>query len=439
MLIFHVTRYCHLEAYRGTENYILELILAAQESGVEGSIAWLKGGERHDPLIDEYGIRVTHLPCSPAPVDTPPDKLVSEAERYLVGENQPDILHFHTFGLTEAALAQWAVGHNIPYIFTYHSPAWSCRRGDLLRWEKTVCDGEIKVWRCSACMLQQRLRCPKAIAWFAVGLLAPLGLMGRFFGGKIRRRTAFLKDTSKFRQGFRTFLLDAAKIVVCCDWSTPVMIINGAPAEHIIFCPQGVPLNFTQVRQETRQTKRNTSYTTFTVGYIGRITWTKGVHILVEAFRKLEAPQARLRIVGWESEREKDSPYVRNLRQLAGNDPRIKLIGPRPLSEMIEEYLALDLLAIPSIWLETGPLTLLEAIQMGVAVYGTDTIGQKNLIEKYGEIVYPNTVESWEKALVFALKRQKAGIFLKPNVNQIRTMQDVAREMGKINSEIKAN
>lgn len=441
MNILHVTRYCHLDAHRGTENYILELILASRDYGVKGSIAWFKVGERSESLIDQHGIRITAFPCSPMPVDSPPNDLEFEAEKYFTKNSLPDILHFHTFGRSEAALAQWAKDRGIPYVFTYHSPAWSCRRGDLLRWGKTICDGEVGTWRCAVCLLQQRFDCKPVVAFIVASIASPLGLIGRFFEGKVRRRTAFLEDTAIFRRVLREFLRDARKVVACCDWSIPVLRMNGADPLRIVSCPQGVAMSFSRAAQEPLQTGRSSTETDkllelasanktmFTIGYVGRITWTKGVHILVEAFRNLNVPESRLRIVGWESETEKDTPYVQSIRKLIGDDSRIQLIPSKPFDEMMCEYLLLDLLAIPSIWLETGPLTLLEAIQMGVLVYGSETLGQKHLLGNHGKVVSPNTVEAWINSLTSASIKFQAGTLIKHKEVRVRTMREVAADM----------
>ena len=105
------------------------------------------------------------------------------------------------------------------------------------------------------------------------------------------------------------------------------------------------------------------------------------------------------------------------------------LIPSCPLSEMVKQYSLLNLLAIPSVWLETGPLTLLEALQMNVVVYGTETIGQKQILEEYGKVIRPNTVESWRKALTLAIEKHRTGTFLALRPPRIRTMEDVANEM----------
>ena len=155
----------------------------------------------------------------------------------------------------------------------------------------------------------------------------------------------------------------------------------------------------------------------------------------------MEGKEARLRIVGWDANHT-DLPYARRLQQLAQADSRIELVPKKSFADTLAEYRRVDLLAIPSIWMETGPLTLLEALAVGVPVYGSNRIGHLNLLRKHGRIVEPNTPAGWLAALTdaLALWKRGAGNILKVEklkeesrnegtVLPIRTMTDVAKEM----------
>ena len=96
-------------------------------------------------------------------------------------------------------------------------------------------------------------------------------------------------------------------------------------------------------------------------------------------------------------------------------------------------YAGLSLLAIPSIWLETGPLTLLEALQSGVPVFGSARIGQRGLLEQYGRVVEPNSVEAWTRALESAFAAHEQGRWSRVQLRQpLSTMEDVARRMAEV-------
>lgn len=431
MKITHVTKCCHVKTTGGTERYVLELIRGLREHGISSSIGWIWNHDNVEAFEDAEKIPIYRLKTASARVDLPEAGFLETVVRAFIKSHRPDQLHFHTFGMAEAEIAAEAREQGIPYIFTYHSPAWSCRHEDLLQWGREICDGKVRPWRCSACLIQQRLKCSVPVAWALTGLLAPLGLLGRFAGGKLHRRTAFIEDTARFRAALRTFLQHASKVVACAEWSIPVLERNGALPERIVHIPQGVPMDFAQAVAQVGEQDRDLAC--FTVGYVGRVTPVKGVHILVEAFARTEDPRARLRIYGCDDSRS-GRPYLQRLKELAGDDPRIVFVSRLPFEAMLAEYQKLNLLAIPSVWLETGPLTLLEAATLGVEVWGSETIGQMAMLEQYGRVVRPNTVEAWQNALERAFEEHTMGKRHDSALDapSIRTMQDVACEMANL-------
>jgi glycosyltransferase involved in cell wall biosynthesis len=128
--------------------------------------------------------------------------------------------------------------------------------------------------------------------------------------------------------------------------------------------------------------------------------------------------------------------YREELQALAGGDQRIQFIPRLPFDEMVKEYATLDLLAIPSIWPETGPLTLLEAAAMGVEAWGSAEIGQMETLKQHGRVVSPNTVEEWRKALQ---DRLDGGDESRPPGGPVRTMGEVAEEMAEAYQRITAS
>ena len=284
--------------------------------------------------------------------------------------------------------------------------------------------------------MQQRLKWPIIPSMTATALIAPCGLLGRFAGGKVRRRTAYLLDTKKMRVAYRSFLGHAAQTIACAEWSIPVLKQNGALAEKIYHCPQGVSVNAIKTIAEAASVGANSQKTTrqsttFHVGYVGRITPVKGLHILVEAFANTTYSEARLHVYGM-GNTESEAAYQARLRKLAGNDSRISFFDKLRFDEMIEVYRSLDLLAIPSIWLETGPLTLLEALAFGVMPWGSDRIGQLDALKHYGRVIAPNTTTSWQIALNEAFKQHRTRTWQQMKPTAVRTMKDVASEMHNI-------
>jgi glycosyltransferase involved in cell wall biosynthesis len=63
------------------------------------------------------------------------------------------------------------------------------------------------------------------------------------------------------------------------------------------------------------------------------------------------------------------------VREAAAADSRIVWHGRIPHSEQSNALSRLDVVVVPSVWIETGPLTVLEAFAAGVPVLGSDLSG----------------------------------------------------------------
>ena len=432
MKILHITQYCHTESIGGTERYILDLIRGLEKQGHESAIGWLTSKAKKSVVKD--AIRIFPLPGTPMRVDRPSPDLLSVFD-VVAGDFPPGIIHFHTFGRNEAALAQWAILHGIPYVFTYHSPGWTCRREDLMAFDRpTPCDGEVRVFRCSACKIHERVRkVPAWIAWLATIASIPFSiLLAQCSQTRFRRRTAFLADTRDFRRALRTFLENCRLIFACAEWSVPLLLSNGASKQTIELCPQGVS-STSLLLTGKRNHPTGLANETFNIGYVGRVVPVKGVDILVDSFNMLAAKDVRLYIYGW-PDVAPENDFYDSIQMVAEKNTRIQLVPRLPMTELMKRYGELDLLCIPSVWPETGPLVLFEALQCGVPVYGTGRVGQLKLLQSRGLVVEPNTREEWYKALLDSYQKYCSGQWDQARTRafgagELRTMADVAGDV----------
>ncbi len=101
--------------------------------------------------------------------------------------------------------------------------------------------------------------------------------------------------------------------------------------------------------------------------YLGRLTQEKGVVLLAEAARKVGMP---VRFVG-------DGPMADEIR--AAN-PDAELTGWLSAEEVAGQIDAARALVAPSLWYETGPLTVPEAMARGVPCIASTTMGASDWI-----------------------------------------------------------
>jgi len=116
------------------------------------------------------------------------------------------------------------------------------------------------------------------------------------------------------------------------------------------------------------------------VVYCGRLSREKGVDLLIEAIKRIDA---NLVVVG-------GGPLERELRELARGNPRVRFTGPLPRGEALKLVKGSDVFILPSRH-EGLSTALLEAMAMGVPVVATRVGGNPELVEHWetGLLVEP--------------------------------------------------
>jgi glycosyltransferase involved in cell wall biosynthesis len=118
----------------------------------------------------------------------------------------------------------------------------------------------------------------------------------------------------------------------------------------------------------------------YLIGAVGRLAYSKGFDLLIEAFRRAALPTARLAILGAGREQAR----LARLARQAG--PRVKLTGFR--GDVKEYYQAFDLFVCPS---RREPLgrVVLEALDAGVPVLASAADGPAELLARFGGDLVP--------------------------------------------------
>lgn len=138
----------------------------------------------------------------------------------------------------------------------------------------------------------------------------------------------------------------------------------------------------------------------FLVGAIGRLHESKGMDVLISAFRAVAPAGAALVILG-------EGPQRAKLEQLCEGDPRIHLPGHRPVVHgCLREF---DLFVSPSRE-ESFGLAILEAMSAGVPIVATAAEGPAEFLQNQPvELVAPGSVSALATALAAASERFASG------------------------------
>ena len=160
----------------------------------------------------------------------------------------------------------------------------------------------------------------------------------------------------------------------------------------------------------------------------GRCNPEKGLHIIIDAilFLNKDLP-IKLDIYGpyWGND-----DYSKNLIKKIKFDSRIKYVGNLAQKQLLKKLQYYDLAVVPSIWLETGPLTILEAFAAGIPVAGSNLGGIKELLkDQAGCFLLPSDPLAWKNLFLNILNNKM--ILSEFKSPKIRTFYDVESDFEK--------
>jgi len=144
-----------------------------------------------------------------------------------------------------------------------------------------------------------------------------------------------------------------------------VLETDGVAAEKVFVAGQAVEKDrFAAVRRSSNGHAN--------VLFIGQFEERKGLFDLIDAFRALDGPDARLRLVGNGSQEDE-------VRRHAESDDRIEIVGYVPQSDLPAELASARCLVLPSVTTpedkEPWGLVVNEAMHAGIPVVATDAVG----------------------------------------------------------------
>jgi glycosyltransferase involved in cell wall biosynthesis len=437
MKLLHVPFCFYPDPVGGTEIYVDGLAREQQWRGDTVMVAAPAGEDaayRHDGLpVRRFAIN-PHV-NGPRELYGEGDPNAAAAFARILDDERPDVVHLHAFtSAVSLRLVREAKRRDIPVVFSYHTPTVSCQRGTLLRWGSEICDGVLDVRACARCTLHAH-GLAKAASQMAGSLPPGLGHLLAVIGASGGVWTALrMTELVELRlAAFHTLMREADHVVALCQWVKDLLRRNGVPEEKVTVSRQGVPPEIPARAIRTA----STASPAFRVAFLGRLHPTKGVHMLVEALRGDPQLPVRLDIFGV-AQGEADHVYGQRLATLAAGDARIALRAPIPNGQVVERLQEYDLLAVPSQWLETGPIVVLEAFAAGIPVAGSNLGGIPELVEHgvNGLLIDPASPANWAAALRSLSQDPDLLATLRSRIRPPRTMRDAAAELNAIYSQV---
>ncbi|WP_424099165.1 glycosyltransferase [Moorena producens] len=433
MRVIHLPFCFHPDPVGGTEVYVEALCHHLQDKGVEVVIA--SPGKTNQTYIHNQ-LQVHRFALSQftniRTIYGEGDELASVEFSHILDREKPDLVHFHAFtpGVS-IRLVQAAKQRQIPVVFTYHTPTVSCQRGTLMQWGSKICDGKLDLHTCAKCELQG-LGLHRSMAG-AIGSLPPQ--MGKWLGdlnlqGGAWTALRMTELVSLRHSALNSLLAEVDHIVAVCNWVRDVLLLNQVPSAKISVIRQGLCHDDIHNIVKPENFSEQPSTQTLKIAFLGRIDPTKGIHILIEALQRIPLLPISLDIYGVSQGIASDS-YQEKLHKTSQNDPRIQFKPSIPAAQVIATLREYDLLAVPSQWLETGPMVVMEAFAAGIPVIGSRLGGIAELVQDgvNGILVEPTSVEAWAEKICDLCGDRSQLTHLRSGISPPQDMQTVAKQM----------
>lgn len=428
--IVHCVGFYFPDSTGGTEVYVRDLVAALSERGIDGTI--IAAADEGYDRYKWHGVDVVRYPIGATAGPTAPvvgERLSAQLSPFqkIVEEVKPDIFHLHswTSGAGLGHLRQVA-RMGIPSIVTMHVPSALCMRGTMLLYGKEACDGRIDSRRCAHCWALYR-GFPEPAAWLA-SLLPKWDVTDSEISRLSSRMAALLSITAsaetKARQ-LRSMATLSERIVAPSQWVRSALLANAIPPEKVVVSAQAASDAFgdRSPRMRGRDDGRE-----IVIGFLGRLEAYKGADLVVKALAHVPKNlPVRLRIAGTGTE----PAYVRSIEQAARRDPRIEMVGLVEHEQVPKFLETIDVLAVPSRYMETGPIVVQEAQALGIPVMGADLGGIAERVRPGvdGWLLPFDDPRPWTAAIVEAVTRRDELARLSSNMRRSRSIADVAADM----------
>ena len=292
---------------------------------------------------------------------------------------------------------------DIRTVITVHDGMYICPQYTMLDYNERLCTRSMSIKNCLKCCLY-KIRGGR-IAYPLMKLIPPKKYIE--LGRKVENHHFIYFITPIFLSAlgiqrkidyWNNYICKADVIIQLSRRMMAMVKINGIDVQKTKLLPNGVPIP-----------NCIPSFPTIDNGihfyYMGRVSHSKGVHILLKAFHGIESQQCKLHLIGANLGPSIDK-YTSNLINKYRKDPRIEWLPQIPhekISDVIQNY---HVMVHPSIANECCPLSIAESLSNNKFVIATRCGGPEDQINEgiNGILVEPNNIEALRSAIQSYIK-----------------------------------
>lgn len=319
-------------------------------------------------------------------------------------------------------------GLGLKMVFTPHLSTYSCQTGNLVFKEQIICDGIIRVNRCTSCSYHSNgvTGIASGLLQSAAGALFATGINTNAWNSSLGTALGYPFLIAEKKRDLLLIADYCDKIISLTHWYKNILIRNKVAADKIVYSAQGLAGKPVRVGKLTVKPIR--------IVFAGRISRYKGVHLIIEALKQLPAGSITVDLYGQVTEDAYAAKCISESQKMEG----VNWKGQVEPHAMIGIFAKYDLLCLPSTFSEMSPLVIQEAFAAGIPVVASNVYGNAEQIEDgvNGWLFDFKNVQSLVEKLIRLINKPSLIDLAKNKIQEPRSFETVAGEHLKVYQSI---
>jgi glycosyltransferase involved in cell wall biosynthesis len=429
MKILYLTNGYPPHSTAGTENYTAGIATALAKAGHEVRVLcggdWDKGEQPINGVVTQQhdSVTVSRINLNWARGSDPNHSLydnpaIAAIVEQTLHEFEPDIVHITSCYTLSASIIRPIKASGYPLVITLTDFWFLCPRASLLRSDGTLCDGQTTAWTCLKCLmadstLYQQIfsKLPDTVTQPLLTQISHTPLLSRQRGFR-----GLALNMAERKSTLLPLLNQADALIAPSKFLADMYVTNGLenPIQVEWYGHDLSWLGEMKIRQPSAR---------LTFGFIGRITESKGVHVLAEAASQMRAGvPVDIKIWG---NLDQEPEYARRLTAMVTENKFVTFCGAFRRDAMAHVYDQIDVLVVPSVWYENNPLVIQEAFAAGIPVIASNLGGMSEFVTHNvnGLLFEAGDADALVKAMIRFIDEPNLYSRLRAGLPAVRTAQ----------------
>lgn len=346
-------------------------------------------------------------------------------------EIAPDVIHSN---MIEGFDIETAKQLGIPICHSVHIGGLICPRGGgdgFLRYDDSICNQPVSE-KCAKCMAR---RMPLSGISYALFKMTPNSFVD-WMWDRLNRNifylTPFLRMRTAMSERKRCIeLLKYTTIIAANKKFVNLLSLNGLH-NNVLCIPHGVE---ERIRLSMPPIKGKVK-----LYYLGRIQYSKGLHVLLQALKGLDTKKYELHVIGYAGKLKEEQRYWCYVQKLSEgiNVHYHGEVKNHQLEQVVKDF---HVMIHPAIYLEIYGLSIAESLSMGRPVLASRCGGsEEQVIDGVnGWLVDPNNVQQLHDKIEYLLDNQTEIMKASENAKLPHPIDDYVSKLWNLYKELYNN